>query len=141
MAKKIKAIVKLNLPAGTATPGPPAGPTLGQHAVPIMDFVNQYNERTKEQKGNIIPVVITIYEDRTFTFVTKLPPVSELIKKKLKLKKGAEKTKSEKVGKLTRKQIEEIAQEKMDDLNTKDLNAAVKIIEGTAKSMGVEVED
>jgi len=141
MAKKVKAVVKLNLPAGAATPGPPAGPTLGQHGVPIMDFVNQYNERTKDQKGNVIPVVITIYEDRSFSFITKLSPVSELIKKKLGLEKGAQKTKKEKVGKLTRKEIEEIAREKMSDLNTQDLEAAVKIVQGTAKSMGVEVEN
>ncbi len=139
MAKKIKTIIKLNLPAGEANPGPPAGPALGQHGVSIMDFINQYNEKTKDQKGNIIPVVITVYEDRTFNFITKLPPVSALIKKKLALKKGAEKTKLEKVGKLTKQQIENIAKEKMPDLNTNNLEAAMKIVEGTAKSMGVEV--
>lgn len=140
MAKKIKALVKLNLPAGTATPGPPAGPALGQHGIAIMDFVNQYNERTKDQKGSIIPVIITVYEDRTFTFVTKLPPVAELIKKKINLSKGSGATGKEKVGKITREQIEEIAKEKMPDLNTVDLEAATRIIEGTAKSMGVEVK-
>jgi len=139
VAKKIKTIIKLNLPAGEANPGPPAGPALGQHGVSIMDFINQYNEKTKDQKGNIIPVVITVYEDRTFNFITKLPPVSALIKKKLALKKGAEKTKLEKVGKLTKQQIENIAKEKMPDLNTNNLEAAMKIVEGTAKSMGVEV--
>lgn len=141
MAKKIKAIIKLNLPAGEATPGPPAGPALGQHGLPIMDFINQYNEKTKDQKGNIIPVAITVYEDRTFNFVTKLPPVSALIKKKIKVEKGAQATKKEKVGQLSKNQIEEIAQEKMADLNTDDLEAAKRIVKGTAQSMGVEVEE
>ncbi|MCD6225870.1 50S ribosomal protein L11 [bacterium] len=141
MAKKIQAVVKLNLPAGEANPGPPAGPVLGQYGVPIMDFINQYNERTKDQKGNVIPVVITIYEDRTFEFVTKLPPVSELIKKKLGLEKGSGETKRETVGKLSRQDLEEIAKEKMKDLNTNDLEAAMRIVAGTAKSMGVEVEE
>ena len=105
-----------------------------------MDFINQYNERTKEQKGNIIPVIITVYEDRTFEFVTKLPPVSELIKKKLGLQKGAKQTKREIVGKLSKKDVEEIAREKMPDLNTDDLQAAARIVEGTARSMGVKIE-
>jgi large subunit ribosomal protein L11 len=140
MAKKVKALVKLNLPGGAANPGPPAGPALGQHGVAIMDFINQFNERTKDQKGDTIPVVITIHEDRSFNFITKKPPVASLIKKSLGLKKGAEKTGREKVGKLTDKQAEEIAKEKMPDLNTNDLNAAKKIVKGTAKSMGVEVE-
>jgi large subunit ribosomal protein L11 len=118
MAKKIKAIVKLNLPAGEANPGPPAGPILGQHGIPVMDFINKYNEATKEQKGSVIPVVITIYEDRSFDFITKLPPVSELIKSKLKIKKGAQEPKRETVGSLTRLDLEEIAREKMKDLNT-----------------------
>jgi len=139
VAKKIKAVVKLNLPAGSATPGPPAGPALGQHGAPIMDFINQYNERTKEQKGDIIPVIVTVYEDRSFDFITKLPPVSALIKKKLGLQKGSEKTKREKVGKLTMAQVAEIAQGKMADLNTKDLEAAKRTIIGTATSMGVEI--
>jgi len=141
MAKKVKAVIKLNLPAGEANPGPPAGPVLGQYGVPIMDFINQYNEATKEQKGNIIPVVITVYEDRSFSFVTKLPPVSQLIKKRLKLEKGSGETKRETVGKLSRADLEAIAQEKMKDLNTQDLEAAIKIVAGTAKSMGVEVEE
>ena len=140
MAKKLKAVVKLNLPGGAATPAPPAGPALGQHGVPIMDFVNQYNEKTKEQKGRIIPVVINIYEDRSFDFVTKLPPVSALIKEKLKLEKGSGETGKEKVGKLTRAQAEEIAKEKMPDLNTEELESAVRIVAGTAKSMGVQIE-
>ena len=141
MAKKIKAVIKLNLPAGEATPGPPAGPALGQHGVPIMNFINQYNEKTKDQKGNLIPAIITVYEDRSFSFITKLPPVSALIKKKLKLEKGAKETKRETVGKLTKKDIEEIAKQKMPDLNTDDLEAAARIVTGTAKSMGVEVEN
>ena len=141
MAKKVAAIVKLNLPAGEATPGPPAGPILGQHGVAIMDFINQYNSATKDQKGNVIPAVLTIFEDRSFTFITKLPPVSALIKKKLKLEKGSGETKREKVGKLTQADLKEIAQEKMKDLNTTDLKAAVKIVQGTAESMGVEVEN
>ena len=141
MPKKVKAIIKLNLPAGEATPGPPAGPALGQHGVPIMDFINQYNERTKDQKGNIVPVIITVYEDRSFDFVTRLPPVSALIKKKLGLEKGAHQTKRETAGSLTKKDIEEIAKEKMPDLNTDNLEAAMKIVAGTAKSMGVEIKD
>jgi len=139
MTKKIKAIIKLNLPAGEATPGPPAGPALGQHGAPIMNFINQYNEKTKDQKGNLIPAIITVYEDRSFDFITKLPPVSALIKKKLKLEKGAKETKREIVGKLSKKDVEKIAKEKMPDLNTTDLEAAKKIITGTARSMGIEI--
>ena len=141
MAKKIQAVVKLNLPAGEANPGPPAGPVLGQYGVPIMDFINKYNEKTKDQKGNVIPAVITVYEDRSFDFITKLPPVSEMIKKKLKLEKGAKETKRETVGKLAKADLKAIAKEKIGDLNTDDLQAAMKIIEGTAKSMGVEIKD
>lgn len=139
MAKKIKAVVKLNLPAGAATAAPPAGPVLGQHGVPIMDFVRQYNEATQDKKGQIIPVVITIYEDRTFSFVTKLPPVTETIKSFLKIKSGSGKPSKEKVGKLTQAQLREIAQNKLKDLNTSDLNQAMKIVAGTARSMGVEI--
>jgi len=137
MNKKIKTIIKLNLPAGAATPAPPVGPALGQHGLPIMDFIKAYNDRTADKKGQVIPVVITVYEDRTFTFITKLPPVSELIKKELKLKKGSSEAGKETVGELTDQQIEKIAQEKLADLNTNGLKAAKKIIEGTAKSMGV----
>lgn len=140
MPKKVKTIIKLNLPAGEATPAPPVGPALGQHGLPIMDFIKAYNEQTAAKKGQIIPVVITVYEDRTFSFITKLPPVSELIKKELKLEKGSSTTGREEVGKLTKNQIEKIAQEKMADLNTEDLEAAKKIVEGTAKSMGVKLE-
>jgi large subunit ribosomal protein L11 len=139
MAKKVKSIVKLNLPGGAANPGPPAGPALGQHGVAIMDFVNQFNEKTKDQKGDIVPVEITIYEDRSFSFITKKPPVSSLIKKAIGIDKGAEKTGREKAGKLTEKQVEEIAKEKMPDLNTNEIQAAKRIVAGTAKSMGVEI--
>ncbi|MCR4263145.1 MAG: 50S ribosomal protein L11 [Candidatus Roizmanbacteria bacterium] len=140
MAKKIKAMVKLNLPGGAATPAPPVGPALGQHGVPLMEFVKQYNERTADKKGQVIPAVITIYEDRTFDFITKLPPVAELIKKKLNIKKGAGNVGSEVAGTLTKAQAEEIAKEKMQDLNAKDLEAATKIVMGSARSMGVEVK-
>ena len=140
MAKKIKTVIKLNLPAGEATPAPPVGPALGQHGVPIMDFIKEYNARTAKQKGQIIPAVITVYEDRSFTFITKLPPVSALILKKLGLQKGSGKPNTQKIGKLTIKQVEEIAKEKMADLNTTNLEAAMKIVEGTARSMGVEIE-
>jgi large subunit ribosomal protein L11 len=141
MAKKIKTFIKLNIPGGEATAAPPVGSALGQHGLPIMDFVKAFNERTANQKGLIIPAVITVYEDRTFSFVTKKPPVAESIKKELGLKKGGQKAGRETVGKLSKNQIEKIARDKMDDLNAKDLDAAVKIVAGTAKSMGVEVEE
>jgi len=140
MAKKVKAIIKLNLAAGKATPAPPVGPALGQHGVPIMEFINQYNERTAKLKGEIIPAVITVYHDRSFEFITKLSPVSEMIKKELSLAKGSAKPQKDKVGKLTRAQAEKIAKKKMADLNTDDLAAAVKIVYGTAQSMGLEIE-
>jgi len=140
MSKPVKAVIKLNLPAAEATAAPPTGPALGQHGVPIMEFVQQYNAKTKEQKGQIIPVVITVYEDRTFTFVTKLPPVAELIKQELKIKVGSGKPNKEKVGKLTSSQIENIAKNKMKDLNTNDLVQAQQTVKGTARSMGVETE-
>lgn len=140
MAKKIKTIIKLNLPAGEATPAPPVGPALGQHGLPIMEFVKAYNEKTSNMKGQIIPAVITVYEDRTFSFITKLPPVAEMIKKKLGIEKGAGKVGREQVGVLSKSQAEEIAKEKMADLNTDNLEAATKVIEGTARSMGIKVE-
>lgn len=139
MAKKVKTTIKLNLPAGEATPAPPVGPALGQHGLPIMEFVKAYNEQTKDKKGQIIPAVITVYEDRTFSFITKLPPVSELIKKRLGIEKGSGKTKREEIASLTKAQVQEIAKEKMKDLNTEDLEAAEKIVIGTAKSMGVKI--
>ena len=141
MAKKIQAKIKLNLKAGEANPGPPAGPVLGQYGVPIMDFINQYNEATKEQKGDVVPVEITVYEDRSFTFITKSPPVADLIKKKLSLEKGSGETKRKTVGKLSKSQVKEIVEEKLKDLNTSDLGAAERIVEGTAKSMGVQISD
>lgn len=141
MAKKVKTIVKLNLPAGEATPAPPVGPALGQHGIPIMDFIKEYNAKTAKQKGQIIPAVITVYEDRSFTFVTKLPPVAAMIKKTITLEKGSGKPNTEKVGKLSKAQIETIAKEKMADLNANDIEAAKKIVAGTARSMGVDVEN
>ncbi len=141
MAKKVKIILKLNLAAGEATPAPPVGPALGQHGVPIMEFIKEYNAKTIRMKGQIIPAVITVYEDRSFTFITKLPPVAAMIKKKLSLQKGSGKPNTEKVGKLTKMQLEEIAKEKMADLNTNDVPAAMKIIAGTARSMGIDVEN
>ncbi|KKT48016.1 MAG: 50S ribosomal protein L11 [Candidatus Gottesmanbacteria bacterium GW2011_GWA2_44_17] len=140
MAKKIKIILKLNLAAGEATPAPPVGPALGQHGVPIMEFIKEYNAKTAKMKGQIIPAVITVYEDRSFAFITKLPPVAAMIKKKLSLQKGSGKPNTEKVGKLTKVQLEEIAKEKMADLNANDVAAAMKIIAGTARSMGIDVE-
>jgi len=142
MAKKVKTIIKLNLPAGEATPAPPVGPALGQHGLPIMEFVKAYNEQTADKKGQVIPAVITVYEDRTFSFVTKLPPVAEMIKKTLGLEKGSGQTGHEEVGTLTKAQVEKIAQEKIKDLNCgDDLAAAKNIISGTAKSMGIKVEN
>lgn len=141
MAKKVKTVIKLNLPAGEATPAPPVGPALGQHGVPIMDFIKEYNAVTAKLKGQVIPAVITVYEDRTFTFITKLPPVSEMIKKKLNIQKGSGKAGLETVGVLTSKQVEEIAKEKMKDLNARTLEAAKKIVEGTARSMGIQIKN
>lgn len=140
MAKKIKIILKLNLAAGEATPAPPVGPALGQHGVPIMEFIKEYNAKTAKMKGQIIPAVITVFEDRSFSFITKLPPVAAMIKKKLSLQKGSGKPNTEKVGKLTKIQLEEIAKEKMADLNANDVEAAMKIVAGTARSMGIDVE-
>lgn len=139
MPKKIKVILKLNLPAGTANPAPPVGPSLGQHGVNIMQFCQQYNEATKDKKGQIIPAVITIYEDRTFTFVTKLPPVSEMIRQALKIKAGAKTAGKEIVGTMTKAQVEAIAREKMKDMNTTKLGSAILTVRGTARSMGVRV--
>jgi len=131
----------LNLAAGEATPAPPVGPALGQHGVPIMEFIKEYNAKTAKMKGQIIPAVITVFEDRSFTFITKLPPVAAMLKKKLNLQKGSGKPNLEKVGKLTKVQLEEIAKEKMGDLNANDVAAAMKIVAGTARSMGIDVEN
>lgn len=139
MAKKVKTIIKLNLPAGEATPAPPVGPALGQHGLPIMDFIKAYNEKTAPLKGNIIPAVITVYVDRTFSFITKLPPVSAMIKKILNLQVASGKAGTEVIGILTKEQVEQIAKEKLPDMNTKDLNSAINIVKGTAKSMGVKI--
>jgi len=138
--KKIKTIIKLNLKAGEATPAPPVGPALGQHGIPIMEFINQYNTRTKDMKGQVIPAEITVFEDRSFTFITKLPPVAEMIKKKISIAKGSGKVGKEIIGKITKVQVEEIAKEKIKDLNAYDIDAAMKVVAGTARSMGVEVE-
>ncbi len=140
-AKKVKTVIKLNLPAGEATPAPPLGPALGQHGVAIMDFVKAYNEKTAQMKGQIVPAVITIYEDRSFDFEIKKAPVSDMIKKELGIEKGSGKAKRETIGKLTKAQVEKIAREKLSDLNTSDLESAKKIVKGTAKSMGVEIEE
>ena len=140
MAKKISGYIKLQLPAGKATPQPPVGPALGQYGVSIPNFTKEFNERTKNDMGLMIPVVITVYSDRSFTFVTKTPPAAVLIKKALKLEKGSANPLRDKVGKLSAAQLEEIAKQKMPDINANDLEAAKKIIAGTARSMGVEVE-
>lgn len=139
MAKKIKTLIKLNVPAGSATPAPPVGPALGQHGLPIMEFVKAFNDKTADQKGNLLPVVITVYEDRTFTFITKKPPVAEMIKKVLG-KAGSQKPGKEKAGTITKAQAEEIAKAKMEDLNTTDVEMARRVVEGTARSMGVDVQ-
>jgi len=138
--KKIKALVKLAMAAGKATPAPPVGPALGQHGVPIMEFCKEFNARTAKMGDDIIPVVLTVYEDRSFTFITKTPVTSHLIKKALKIEKGSGVPNKEKVGKLSKAKLEEIAQIKMPDLNTNDIKQAIKVVEGTAQSMGVEVE-
>jgi large subunit ribosomal protein L11 len=139
--KKVKTIIKLNLPAGEATAAPPVGPALGQHGLPIMEFIKAYNERTAKLKGNTIPAVITVFEDRTFTFVTKLPPVSKMILKIMGIQKGSGKPSRESAGKLTKAQVEQIAKDKLPDLNTLKVEAAMKVVAGTARSMGIEVEN
>ena len=140
MAKKIDGYIKLQIPAGKANPAPPVGSALGQHGVNIMQFCKEYNDRTSSQAGSIIPAEITIYEDRSFTFITKMPPAADLIKKALNLEKGASDTGREKVGVLTRKQLREIAEVKAKDLSATSIEGAEKIIAGTARSMGIEVE-
>jgi large subunit ribosomal protein L11 len=139
MAKKVMALIKLQVEAGKANPSPPIGPALGQHGVNIMDFCKAFNARTANDAGMIIPVVITVFQDRSFTFITKTPPASVLLKKAAKIAKGASDPKRDRVGKVTRAQVEEIAQLKMVDLNANDLDAAVNIIAGTARSMGIDV--
>ena len=139
MAKKIKAVLKLNLSAGAATPAPPTGPALGQHGVNIMEFVKQYNDKTQEMRGQTIPALVTIYEDRTFTFVLKTPPVSALIKQAINLKAGSKEPHKTKVGKMTMAQVEEIDKKNMGDMNTTNLQSAVNMVIGTARSMGVDI--
>lgn len=139
MAKKIAAVVKLQIPAGKATPAPPVGPALGQHGVNIMEFCKSYNERTAKLAGTIVPVEITVYADRTFTFVTKTPPASVLLRQAAGLEKGSGEPNKTKVGSVTRKQVREIAERKMPDLNATNVDAAMRMIEGTARSMGIEV--
>jgi large subunit ribosomal protein L11 len=139
MAKKVIAQIKLQIPAGQANPSPPIGPALGQHGVNIMEFCKSYNARTASQEGTIIPVLITVYADRSFTFVTKTPPASVLLKQAAQLAKGAKETRREQAGQITRAQLEEIARQKLPDLNTPDLEAAMRSIAGTARSMGIEI--
>ncbi len=139
MAKKITGYIKLQIPAGKANPSPPVGPALGQHGVNIMEFCKAFNAKTQADEGTITPVVITVYADRSFTFITKTPPASVLIKKALGLDKGSSVPNKNKVGKLTKDQVAEIAKKKMPDLNAASLDAAIKTIEGTARSMGIEI--
>lgn len=139
MAKKVVAQLKLHLSAGKATPSPPVGPALGQHGINIVEFCKAYNAKTQSQEGTIIPVVVTIYSDRSFSFITKTPPVSELLKKAANIIKGSGESNKSKVGKVSSAQIREIAQTKLPDLNANDLDAAIRTVEGTARSMGIEI--
>ena len=139
MAKKVLTLIKLQAPAGQASPAPPVGPALGQHGVNIMEFVKAFNAQTQSDAGTVIPVVITVYEDRSFTFVTKSPPAAVLIKQALSLEKGSSEPNRDKVGRITQDQLRQIAERKMGDLNANDVEAAAKVIAGTARSMGVEV--
>jgi large subunit ribosomal protein L11 len=140
LAKKVKTTIKLQIQAGKATPAPPVGPALGQHGINIMAFCKEYNERTASQEGFIIPAEITVYEDRSFAFTTKMPPVSDLLRRALGVEKGSGKTGTETVGKIGKDKLQEIARTKMKDLNTTDVDKAAKIVAGTARSMGVDVE-
>lgn len=141
MAKKVISIIKLQIPAGNANPAPPVGPALGQHGLNIMEFCKNFNNRTKQDVGTVIPVVITVYEDRTFSFICKKPPVAFLLKEAAGIEKASGVPNKEKVAKLSREKVEEIAKKKMPDLNTKNLESAVKIVAGTARSMGIEIEN
>jgi large subunit ribosomal protein L11 len=141
MAKKVVGFIKLQIPAGQANPAPPVGPALGQHSVNIMEFCKAFNEQTQQMQGDIVPVEITVYEDRSFTFVMKTPPAAQLLLKAAGLPKGSGTPNTTKVGKVTRDQVREIAEKKMPDLNAVDLDGATKIVEGTARSMGITVED
>lgn len=139
MAKKVTGLIKLQIPAGKANPAPPVGPALGQHGVNIMEFCKQFNARTQGQGDTIIPVIITVYQDRSFTFITKTPPVSILLKKAAKLESGSKEPNKNKVGKVTKEQIRQIAETKLKDLNCTDIESAISQVEGTAKSMGLEI--
>lgn len=139
MPKKIKIIIKLQIPAGQATPAPPIGPALGQHGLNIVEFCSKFNEKTKPLAGDIIPVEITVYDDRSYNFILKTPPTAELLKKAAKIAKGSGKPLQEKIGQVTRAQVKEIAERKMPDLNTTDIDAAVRMVEGTAKQMGLTI--
>ena len=139
-AKKVKTIIKINIPAGAATPAPPVGTALGPHGLPIMEFVKAFNDKTADQKGTIVPAVITVYEDRTFSFIVKKSPIAEMIKKAMGKEKGSGKPGTESAGTISRAQAEEIAKNKMEDLNTDELEPAVKIVEGVARSMCVQVK-
>jgi len=141
MAKKVKAVIKLQIPAGKANPAPPIGPALGQHGINIMAFCKEYNARTASQVGSIIPVEITVYQDQSFTFVTKTPPTADLLRKAAGIEKGSAEPRRQMVGKITREQLRQIAELKMKDLNALDLEAAERQIEGTARSMGIEIVD
>jgi large subunit ribosomal protein L11 len=138
-AKKIKTLIKLNIPAGAATPAPPVGPALGQHGLPIMEFVKAFNDKTADQKGTILPAVITVYIDRTFSFIVKKPPIAEMIKKAIGKEKGASKPGKESAGILSMEQAKKIAEQKLEDLNTDNVEAGAKIVAGVARSMGVQV--
>lgn len=140
MAKKIKTIIKLQIPAGKATPAPPIGPALGQHGLNIQEFCTKFNSETKDKAGDIVPIELTIFEDRTYSFVTKTPPAAVLLKKAAGIEKGAGNPLTTKVGKVTRQQIKEIAEKKMPDLNANDIEGAMRIIEGTARNMGITIE-
>jgi len=140
MARKVLTLIKLQVPAGQANPAPPVGPALGQHGVNIMEFCKAFNAQTQQDTGTIIPVEITVYEDRSFTFITKTPPAAVLIKEALNLEKGSAEPNRDKVGRLRREQVRQIAETKMTDLNARDIEAAMEVIAGTARSMGVEVE-
>ena len=140
MARKVLTLIKLQVPAGQANPAPPVGPALGQHGVNIMEFCKAFNAQTQDQNGRIIPVEITVFEDRSFTFITKTPPAAVLIKEALRIEKGSPEPNREKVGTITQQQLREIAERKLEDLNAHDVEQAAKIIAGTARSMGVEVE-
>ena len=141
MAKKVQQVLKLNLQGGSATPAPPVGPALGQTGINMMDFLKQYNDATKDKRGQVIPAEITVYKDKKFTFTLKLPPVSDLIKKVLKIKKGSSTPSRESAGTITMDQVKEIAEAKLPDLNTNNLESAIKTVAGSARSMGIQVKE